>query len=133
MIGYFGRDIIFETSDQRILNFANFKREAAGRWASHEVIGKKPITQFVGPGLDTITFTVNLNGNNGVSPREEMNKWLEYARNGEAETLVVGEPLGVDKWVVKSISQAWDVIFNRGEIFSGKVDVTLEEYISSVI
>jgi len=132
MIGYFGKDIIFETSDERILTFTDFNRDTASRFAMHEVIGKKPTTEFVGPGLDTITFTVHLNGNNGVNPREEMNKWLEYARSGQAEILVVGVALGVDKWVVKSVSQAWGVVFNRGEIFSGKVDVTLEEYISTL-
>jgi len=132
MIGYFGKDIIFETSDERILTFTDFNRDTASRFAMHEVIGKKPTTEFVGPGLDTITFTVHLNGNNGVNPREEMNKWLEYARSGQAEILVVGVALGVDKWVVKSVSQAWGVVFNRGEIFSGKVDVTLEEYISEL-
>ena len=132
MIGYFGKDIIFETSDERILTFTDFNRDTASRFAMHEVIGKKPTTEFVGPGLDTITFTVHLNGNNGVNPREEMNKWLEYARSGQAEILVVGVALGVDKLVVKSVSQAWGVVFNRGEIFSGKVDVTLEEYISEL-
>lgn len=132
MIGYFGKDIIFETSDERILTFTDFKREASSRFATHEVIGKKPTTEYIGPGLDTITFTVHLNGNNGVRPRDEMNKWLEYARTGQAETLVVGVALGVDKWVVKSVSQAWDVIFNQGELFSGKVDVNLEEYVSTL-
>jgi hypothetical protein len=129
MIGYFG-DIIFETSDSRILNFSGFKRDAAGRWTKHDTIGKKPVSEFLGPDLDTITFTVNLNGSNGIKPREEMDRWLEYARNGEAEILVIGnKPLGVDKWTVQSISQAWDVVWNNGELYSGKVDVTLQEYV----
>lgn len=133
MIGYFGPDIIFETSDSRILTFADFKRDIASRWGSHELIGVKPKIEFIGPGLDSITFTVNLNGNNGVRPRTEMDLWLAKARDGVAETFVVGDkPLGVDKWVVKSVSQVWGAIFNRGEVFSGKVDVTLEEYISEL-
>lgn len=133
MIGYFGKDMIFETSDDRILTFTDFKRDAASRWASHEVIGKKPTTEFIGPGLDTVSFTVNLNGNNGVKPRDEMDKWQIKARDGGAETLVIGDkPLGADKWIVKSVSQAWGVIFNRGELFSGKVDITLEEYVSTL-
>ena len=130
MIGYFGPGIIFETSDDRILSFKNFNMEAAGRWVSHEIIAIKPKTEFIGPGLDTVTFTIHLNGNHGVKPRSEMNKWLEYAHSGKAEILVVGAVLGVDKWVVKSVSQAWDVVLSHGEIFSGKVDVTLEEYVS---
>lgn len=133
MIGYFGKDIIFETSDQRILTLAGLTRDIASRWGSHELIGVKPKTEFIGPGLDTINFTVDLNGNNGVRPRTEMDLWLEKARSGIAETFVIGgKPLGVDKWIVKSVSQAWGTIFNRGELFSCKVDVTVEEYISEL-
>jgi phage protein U len=132
MIGYFG-DIIFETSDERILTFTGLTRDDAGRWGSHELIGVHPKTEYIGPGLDKITFTVEFNGNNGVSPRAEMDRWLIKARDGVAETFVIGDkPLGVDKWIVKSISQAWGTVFNRGELFSGKVDVTLEEYISTL-
>ena len=133
MIGYFGMDIIFETSDQRILTFSGLKQEIASRWGSHELIGVKPKTEYIGPGLDTISFTVDLNGNNGVKPRTEMDLWLVKARDGVAETFVIGDkPLGADRWIVKSVSQAWNTVFNRGELFSCKVDVTLEEYISAL-
>lgn len=130
MIGYFGA-IIFKTSDQRILNFSGFKLNVAARYASHEVINSKPVTEYIGPGLNTVSFTVGLNGNFGVNPREELERWQELAQNGNAEILVIGgKPLGVDRWVVKSISQSWDTIFNQGELFSAKIEVTLEEYIT---
>lgn len=130
MIGYFG-DIIFETSDKRILNFIGLRVDGEGRFATHEPIGKKPAIEYIGPALQKITFTINLNGNHGVKPREEMERWLIKAENGEAETLVIGgKPLGTDKWIVRSVSEAWDTIFNGGELFSGKIEVSLEEYIS---
>jgi phage protein U len=130
MIGYLG-DVIFETSDSRILNFSGFVLESASRFAAHEVIGKKPKTEFIGPGLNTVTFTINLNGNHGVKPREEMTKWIIKSNSGKAFSLVIGgRVLGADKWVVKSISEAWDTLFNGGELFSGKIEVTIEEYIS---
>jgi phage protein U len=129
MIGFYG-DIIFETSDERILTFQGFKRNTASRWAKHDVIGKKPTSEFLGPDLDTISFTVDLNGNYGVKPRFEMERWLRKARAGTAEVLVVGNRgLGVDKWTVKSVSQMWDVVMGKGEVFSGKVDIELEEYV----
>lgn len=130
MLGFFG-NIVFETSDNRILNFTGFTRDVSSRFAAHEVIGQKPKTEYIGPGLDTITFTINLNGNHGIKPRDEMDKWVSLTRNGEAHILVIGDKgIGTDKWVVKNVSQTWDVIFNNGELFSGKIDVALEEYIS---
>lgn len=128
MIGFFG-DIVFETSDKRILTFVGFQRNSAGRWAKHDVIGRKPSTEHLGPDLDKINFTISLNGNHGVKPRFEMERWLIKERDGVAETLVIGsKALGVNRWVVKSVSQAWNVVLNKGEVFSGQVDIELEEY-----
>ncbi len=133
MIGAFG-DIVFETSDRRILNFSNFALEASGRYATHELINQKPRIEFLGPGLLSLTFTVKLNSMLGVNPREEMNKWLEMVNTGEVRTLILGEtPVGDGGWIVKSVSQLWEQIFQDGKLFSGKIDVTLEEYIEGVI
>lgn len=131
MIGFFG-DVVFETSDSRLLTFNGFTREVSSRYAEHEVLLKKPKIEYLGPGLDTITFTIDINGSFGVKPREEMDRWVVLARKGQAYTLVIGaKPLGSDKWVVERVSEAWEIIFNRGELYSGKIDVTLKEYIST--
>lgn len=129
MIGYYG-PIKFEASDKRILTFEDFQRESSVRSETHAIIGGKPIKEFLGPELDTITFTIKLSAANGVSPRIEAEKWLRMSRAGEAHILVIGtRALGMDKWTVEDVSQAWDVVFNRGELYSCKVDITLEEYI----
>lgn len=129
MIGFFG-DIVFETSDKRILNFSGFTRNSSSRWAIHETIGAKPSSEYIGPGLDTVSFTVNINGLFGVKPREEMDRWIIKERSGEVAPLLIGNKyLGVDKWRIVSVSQAWDTIFNKGELVSGKIDVELEEYV----
>lgn len=132
MIGYYGLHI-FETSDKKILNFTGLKIDTTARFATHEIIGRKPVTEYVGPGLMALSFTIDLNGNFGVKPRDEMEKWREFAENGTAQILVVGgKPIGENLWVVKSISEAWNTIFNGGELFSGKIDVSMEEYVEEL-
>lgn len=129
MIGCFS-DIVFEVSDEKIYTFGNFKLNASARYNSHEIIGEKPVTEYVGPNLKSISLTINLNGNYGVSPIDEMYKWIDLAETGEADYLVIGrDVMGDDKWVVKSVSETWDTFFNEGELFAGKIDVTFEEYI----
>ncbi|HBF38071.1 MAG TPA: hypothetical protein DDW50_12195, partial [Firmicutes bacterium] len=114
MIGYFN-DIGFEVSDERIYTFNGFKLEASARYSAHEIIGEKPKTEYVGPNLQTITFTINLNGTFGVKPRDEMIIWSDMAQFGAADYLVIGEKvLGDDQWIVKSVSEAWDTFFNQG-------------------
>lgn len=132
MIGYFG-DIVFETSDKKILTFSEFKHDSAGRWEKHAVVGEKPVSEFVGPDLDSITFTIALNGSNGVKPLDEIYKWHDMVNEGYADVLVIGNKiLGSDKWVVKQISGTWNTVFNHGELYSASIDVTLEEYIEVI-
>ena len=132
MIGFYG-DIIFETSDERILNFSGFTRNSSSEWATHRAIGRKPASEFIGPNLDTISFTVHLSAKYGVKPQHEMDRWLIKSRDGMVDTLVIGnKALGVDKWKVVSVSQMWNVILNKGEVFSGDVDIELEEYVEEL-
>ncbi|GEN83635.1 hypothetical protein SLU01_19470 [Sporosarcina luteola] len=132
MIGYFGK-VKFVTNDKRILTFQDFKRDSTVRSEKHAIIGKKPAKEFLGAELDTISFTIQLSAAHGVKPREEAEKWLRMSRAGLAFPLVIGtRALGMDKWTVESVSQAWDVVFNRGELYSCKVDITLEEYIEEL-
>lgn len=132
MIGSFGK-IIFETNDSRILTFGNFSRESSSRSEAHAVIGTKPAKEFIGPELDRITFTVKFSANFIKNPRVEAEKWLRMNRAGEAHKLIIGKrALGLDKWTVENVSQAWDVVFKNGEVFSCSVDVTLEEYIEVI-
>jgi len=131
MLGFYGK-VIFETSDKRIMNFSGFTRSVSSNFADHQVIGGKAKTEYISPGLDTLTFAIDLNGNYGVKPRDEMNIWVDLARRGNAETMAInGKPLGVDKWIVTSVSQAWGTLMKNGELFSGKIDVTLKEYVST--
>ncbi|AKL95022.1 putative phage P2 GpU family protein [Clostridium aceticum] len=132
MIGYFG-DIVFESSDTRVLTFSGFTKSTVGRWGKHEVIGQKPANEFIGPDLEVITFTINLNGNFGVMPSKEIEKWVNMVNEGMADVLVIGSRvIGSDKWCVKEVSEAWGVVLNGGVLYSAKVDVTLEEYVESI-
>lgn len=132
MIGHFGK-VKFVTNDKRILTFQDFKRESTVRTEKHAVIGRKPAKEFIGAELDTITFTIQLSAAHGVNPRIEAEKWLRMCRAGLAYPLVIGtRALGMDKWTIESVSQAWDVVMNRGELYSCKVDITLEEYIEEL-
>lgn len=132
MIGSFG-DIIFETSDKRILTFTNLKRDNSTRSEKHNKIGGKPAKEFVGPDLDQISFTINFSAAHGTDPRVEMEKWLRMSRAGEAHKLIIGvRRLGLDKWTIESTSQAWNTVFNNGELYSCSVDVTLEEYLEEL-
>jgi phage protein U len=130
VIGSFG-DIIFEVSSEKVRTIDDFSRSEAGRWAAHEIIGQKPKSEFLGPGLGAIAFKMRFDIRFGVNPKTEMDKLLIMCRSGIAETLIVGgTALGVDKWVIKSVTQNWQHFDNAGRCIVGGTDVALEEYVS---
>lgn len=128
-IGSFS-DIVFEVSAEKMRTLDDFSRSASGRWAIHEIIGQKPKSEFLGPSLDTISFKMRFDVQFGVNPKAEMDKLLIMCRAGHAETLIVGgEILGVDKWVIKEVTQNWLHHDGQGRCIVGEADVKLEEYV----
>lgn len=89
MIGALG-DVVFVASRDAIRTFENFAQRSASRWAKHEIIGKKPKSEYIGPDLDTISFKMRFDVMYGMNPRKEMEALLELARSGNAVPLVIG-------------------------------------------
>lgn len=128
-IGSFG-DIVFEVSAEKIRTFDNFVRSSAGRWSEHEVINQKPPSEFIGPGLDSISFSMRFDVQYGMNPRVEMEKLLIMERSGQAEILIIGgKGLGIDKWVITNLKQNWQTVDNQGNVLVGVAEVTLKEYV----
>jgi hypothetical protein len=129
MIGALG-DVVFVVSADTIRTFEDLSRSTASRWAKHEIIGRKPKLEYIGPDTDTISFKMRFDVAYGMNPRKEMEALLELARSGKAVPLVIGgKGLGVNKWVVKSVTQNWVHVDNRGNVLVGVAEVTLEEYV----
>ena len=129
-IGNFGNLIVFETSDSRILNFNNFQRTVSASWKSHERIGKKPLSEFAGPELQEITFSVTLNAQYGIQPRKVLENLEKAVETGQVEFLIIGAAkIGKNRWKIVKMSEAWETILNRGELLKATVNLTMEEYL----
>lgn len=127
-LGSFG-DIIFEVSLEKLRTFSEFTRSTASRWATHERFGQKPRSEFLGPNLDQISFAMRFDVRYGMDPKAEMDRLLSWCREGRAETLIIGgTPIGMDMWVIKSVTQNWKTLDGSGKVIVGEADVTLEEY-----
>lgn len=121
--------IIYTVSMDQLRTFNEFNRSSSGRWAKHEILGKKPLSQRVGPGLDTISFTMRFDASMGVNPRKELDNLVELERKGKAMPLVIGgKALGVNLWVITSLEQNWIKIDNRGNLLLATANISLEEY-----
>lgn len=131
LIAYFGNER-FEVSEKKALPINNFQRQTAGRYSAFERFGKKPLTDFTGPGLDSVSYSVTLNRALGVEPRDVLDHWADLANSGTVNVLVVGGKLvGDNLWLLKSVNQSWSNIDGRGRILSATMDLTFEEYVES--
>jgi len=129
-IGNFGRMIIFRTSDEKILTFNDFKQTVTGRWATHDRIQKKPISEFLGPDNRKINFSIMLDVSLGVRPRTILESIEKLIEEGTVETLVIGgKKIGANRWKITSMSETWDVIMNKGELAKASAALTFEEYV----
>lgn len=127
-IGTFG-DIVFETSDLKVLNPLGIQRTGGAKWATQELVAGKPRTQYLQPKLRTVSFSIKLSAQHGVKPRAMLDKLMQMAEGYTAYRLVIGgKPLSTLPWRLTEVSESWGHMYNRGELVTAEVNLTLEEY-----
>ncbi|MGG3322325.1 phage tail protein, partial [Brevibacillus centrosporus] len=91
--------VVFVATQETLRTFQEFTRSSASRYADHEILGKKPKSQWIGPGLDTISFSMAFDALYGLNPRKELNQLVELERSGKALPLAIGGVgIGVYMW-----------------------------------
>lgn len=128
VIGSMGK-IAFVVTQEKMRTFTEFTRNNAPRFATHEIINKKPKQQFLGPGIDTVTFTIMFTVMMKMNPRKEMDALVEMERSGKAFPLTIGgKRVGTNLFVITQLSQAWNTFDSKGHILTSSVNITLGEY-----
>lgn len=129
VIGTLGRSIIFEVSDRDALLLQNMTRQVAGRWTTHTTLGTKPKSEFLGPDVLKVGFSIYLSANLGVRPRSVLESIAAMVETGRTEYLIIGNrPVSSLPFKLVNTSEAWDTIYNRGELAKATVSIQLEEY-----
>ena len=128
-VGQWGSDIKFSVNSEKQLSLRDMKRTSSARWASHNIIGKRPKMEFLGPDMDEVTLEVVLSAEMGVRPRSEMAKFRSACKKGEAHYLYInGKKVCKNKMAIKAVSESWDEIWSQGELVRAVVAVTFSEY-----
>ena len=129
MIGTLGKNIVFEVNDERALTFRDMTRDLSGRWTEHDVLGRKPVPEFLGPANQSVSLTITLSAAMGVRPRAVLEAIEAMVETGTAEYLVIGSrTVGKNPFRLTASSETWERVYNRGELSKATVSITLEEY-----
>jgi len=130
LIGNFGKRIVFETSDRRILTFSGMSQKVSGKYSKHNVTGQKDRPEFTGPGNRSISFKILLDVSMGIRPRDIMNNIETAVETGETEYLIIGgRPIGNNRFYISSVSEAFDVFMGKGEIARASLNFSMDEYV----
>lgn len=131
-IGTFG-NVVFETSNDLVRTFKDMTRDTNVRLASHDIIGKKPVIEWIGPGTDTIKFSMQFNSILGVEPKDEEKKLRDMAQTGKVAHIIVGgEPISDYRFIIESISSSGRIYDRDGNLIKSMVDITVKEYPENV-
>ena len=113
-----------------VRTFRDYKRSTKARFATHEIIGKKPLVEFIAPDGEEITFAMQFHVGLGVSPAEETAKLRELCEKGEPMYLIFGnEAVGAHMWVIESVGESAERVDHGGRILVTQVEITLKEYL----
>lgn len=128
MVGSFmGR--VFTVSSRKIFTPSNLKGSAGSNWASHDIIGRKARSQWVGPKLKSYTMDILLRAQDGVSPRSTLDFFQRVAGSQQVDWFVIGgRPISDNPFRLVSVSDEWDAVLNGGALIECKVSLTIEEY-----
>ena len=128
MIGYFG-DIVFQTSNKKILTFTDFKRTIGANFSEHDRIGKKSRLEFNAPENEETTFKMKILAGHGVKPWKTLHKLIVACEKGEVRPLVIGtHKVGSGNYVITKLGAQYEHVWNAGELVGVSIDVTLKEY-----
>lgn len=114
----------------KVLTFNNLSRDMSVRWASHEVIGKKPVLEYVGEDLMKVSLKIRFDQSLGVPPAIGLARLKQMLENKKYKTLVIGgEYLG--RYVIESISEERKFHTGAGICIVAEATVNLIEWSGS--
>lgn len=127
-IGSYG-GVVFEVSTKKTKTFTDFERSGSARWNEHEIIGKKPKSEFVGPDLEEISFTILFKAELGINPVKELDKLRKMRDSGKVASFVLGgKPISQNYWSIQSLNESYKVVDHKGNLLEAEVEVNLKEY-----
>lgn len=127
-VGYMG-DIPFVVTYGKIRTFSDYGRSGSGRWAKHDLIGRKPVMEFLGPDVEKVSMKIQLRTDHGINPESELERLRKMRDTGAVFPFILGgAPVSDNYWLLDDIGENVSYWRAGGKILSVSVDITLTEY-----
>lgn len=127
MIGSYGK-ITFKVTEKEIKIFNDFSISRKARYVAHERINNKPLLQFMGLDADTISFNMQLVQGLTGDVSDDLKSLQDMFKKAEVHPLFLGQKK-LGSFVMESISEAYSMMDNFGNLEIVNVSLSLREYI----
>lgn len=127
-IGYLA-DIVFYTAFDYVITPSEYTRSGSARWEAHDLMHTKPVLQFVGPGLDELSFKILISKTLGQDPAVVVKKLRAYRDNGAVVPFILGgKPVSQNYFCIGSVDETDQVFDKYARPMSITVGLSLKEY-----
>ena len=122
-------DIPFVVSYGKIRTFSDYGRSGSGRWVKHDLIGRKPVMEVLGPDVEKVSMKIQLRTDHGINPESELGRLRKMRDTGAVFPFILGgAPVSDNYWLLEDIGENVSYWRAGGKILSVSVDITLTEY-----
>lgn len=127
-------DIPFVVTYGKIRTFSDYGRSGSGRWAKHDLIGRKPVMEFLGPDVEKVSMKIQLRTDHGINPESELGRLRKMRDTGAVFPFILGgAPVSDNYWLLEDIGENVSYWRAGGKILSVSVDITLTEYFTEEV
>ena len=126
MICSYGK-ITFKVTEKEIKIFNDFSISRKARYVAHERINNKPLLQFMGLEADSISFNMQLVQGITGNVSDDLKSLQGMFKKAEVHPLFLGKKK-LGSFVIESISEAYSMMDNFGNIEMVTINLSLKEY-----
>ena len=127
MIGSYGK-ITFKVTEKEIKIFNDFSISRKARYVAHERINNKPLLQFMGLDADSISFNIQLVQGLTGDVSDDLKALQDMFKKAEVHPLFLG-PKKLGSFVIESMSEAYSMMDNFGNLEIVTINLSLKEYV----
>lgn len=120
-------ELPFICSMDKVHTFSELSRGLSVRWAKHNLIGRKPVLEFIGGDLNSVSLKMRFDVSLGIAPKDGLARLKRMMEDKLYKTLIIGgENLG--RYVIDSISEERRYHAGDGLCLVAEATVNLTEW-----
>jgi len=128
-VGYIGK-LIFMSSSFSVRTFEGLTRKAEARYAEHDVMYSKPVSEFVGNALSDFNFDIVFHSDLGIDPLTEFENLKEMAESGMPQPVFLhGKSWG--NFTIRNV-EGEEKHWRGGRPAVMVINLTLKEFVDSI-